>query len=65
MSNEKKPAEKLGWQTPTFEKLDRLGELMKKALDMQIQIGKEQMQDMHNLLEVKKKLEEKLGKKKK
>jgi len=63
MSDTPKKPEKPGWAVPTFEKLDRLGAVMEQALALQIQVGKEQLQDMHNLLQVKKKLEEKLGKK--
>jgi len=64
MADDKKLPEHAGWQVPSFEKLERLTKLMEQALQMQIEVGKEQMQDMHNLLQVKKKLEEKLGKKK-
>ena len=52
------------WKVPTFEKMEKLADLMDKILQKEIDASKEQIQDLHNILEIKRKLDEKLGKKK-
>lgn len=52
------------WKKPQFEKLNKLSELMEKVLSNQIALTKTQIQDVHNLLEVKRKMENRFGKKK-
>lgn len=52
------------WKVPTFEKMEKLADLMDKILKKEIDASKEQIQDLHNILEIKRKLDEKLGKKK-
>jgi hypothetical protein len=60
MSNQPKN----GWSTPKFHKLDELQGLMEKILNKEIEVNKEQMQRLHNVLEVKRKLEHRFGRKK-